>query len=355
MDITSNNNVLNKNSETFETLQSITLKQDYIKKRQLLNNSFLLFAMYEPYNIEKDNKDEFEDFKDFINELSLKFLNKNNSCLDIILINSEKAESSLISAINKEQTNDYPYYAFGHPHIPDIELLKSNDNFSVFKAIESNVEFYNNNFEIEKKNVLERIKEVLATFPVIVFIKGTPHDPYCKFSRTFMDIIKSMKIDYRSFDIFQDEKIRGYMKFYHGFRTFPQLFVKGNLVGGLDIIKDLNNKGELIKMIPKQCLYENKVEEVKDIINKNEDVLFFRSVISEDINDNNMSVKKAKLSEDVNQFVIDFNKKYVDNSNRQLKVVDINKNLLYYNVLNEIFKVENLPVYFERGNIVNLN
>ena len=355
MEKTTTTENLNSNI-SFSNLQSITLKSDYMKLRQTLKDSFILFVMYEEYNIDKDNKDDYEETKEFVNDIIEKYNKDLNSKFSIILVSSDKAEQSLKSALNPDLTEDYPYYALGHPHIPEIELLKSNDSFFVFKAIEKNLDFYKNHFDTEKTKTLETIKQVVTSFPVIVFIKGTPHEPYCKFSRTFMDIIKKLKIDYRSFDIFQNDKIRGYMKFYHGFRTFPQLFIKGELVGGLDIIKDLDEKGELIKLVPDNCKYESKINEVKDIINKNEDVLFFRSEIKENINEieNKNKNYNANLPKEVEKFVLDFNKKYIDENNKQLELVDINKNLSYFAVLNEVFNVETIPAYFSRGKLTKI-
>ena len=79
-------------------------------------------------------------------------------------------------------------------------------------------------------------------------MKGNTQEPRCKFSRALMEIFKELpsEIKYNSFDILQDEDIRQGLKEFSNWPTYPQLYVKGELIGGLDIIKEMHASGELV-------------------------------------------------------------------------------------------------------------
>jgi len=86
----------------------------------------------------------------------------------------------------------------------------------------------------------------------MAFIKGTPAVPQCGFSAKFVNILKELGVQYGSFNILSDSVIREGLKKYSNWPTYPQLYVNGELVGGLDIVKQLAEEGELIKMINTQ-------------------------------------------------------------------------------------------------------
>lgn len=91
----------------------------------------------------------------------------------------------------------------------------------------------------------QRLSQLINKSQVMLFIKGTPGSPRCGFSRQLIDILNHHKISYDSFDILTDEDVRQGLKTYSKWPTYPQIYVKGSLVGGLDIIKELLEMGEL--------------------------------------------------------------------------------------------------------------
>lgn len=97
----------------------------------------------------------------------------------------------------------------------------------------------------EKAKLDSRLKKLVNGASVMVFMKGSPSSPRCKFSRAIVDILNNEGISYGSFDILQDETIRQRLKEYSNWPTYPQVYVGGKLVGGLDIIKELQEEGEL--------------------------------------------------------------------------------------------------------------
>ncbi|KAH9594875.1 Glutaredoxin 3, variant 2 [Schistosoma haematobium] len=85
--------------------------------------------------------------------------------------------------------------------------------------------------------------------PVMLFMKGSPEEPRCGFSRQIVSILRSNNAKFETFDILQDEVVRQGLKSYSNWPTYPQLYVKGELVGGVDIVRELADSGELAQML----------------------------------------------------------------------------------------------------------
>jgi len=94
-------------------------------------------------------------------------------------------------------------------------------------------------------NTEDRIKALLNRSPVMVFMKGSPDAPRCGFSRTLVSILNEVNVKFDSFDILCDEEVRQTLKVISNWPTYPQVYVNGQLIGGLDIIKELKESGEL--------------------------------------------------------------------------------------------------------------
>lgn len=94
-----------------------------------------------------------------------------------------------------------------------------------------------------------RIHKMVTSYPVMLFMKGTPEAPRCGFSATVAQILSYEEARYASFDVLSDPDIRQGIKAYGQWPTIPQLYVKGELVGGSDIIRQLFEKGELSTML----------------------------------------------------------------------------------------------------------
>ena len=91
----------------------------------------------------------------------------------------------------------------------------------------------------------ERLKRLVNAAPVMLFMKGSPSAPRCGFSRQIVDILQTNQIPFASFDILTDESVRAGLKVYSDWPTYPQLYVSGELVGGLDIVKEMLATGDL--------------------------------------------------------------------------------------------------------------
>lgn len=98
---------------------------------------------------------------------------------------------------------------------------------------------------IKKDTIEDRLKKLTTSSPVMLFMKGTPDAPRCGFSSKVVNALKEEGIDFGSFDILTDEEVRQGLKVYSNWPTFPQLYYKGDLIGGCDIVLELKNNGEL--------------------------------------------------------------------------------------------------------------
>ncbi|CVK91881.1 probable glutaredoxin [Fusarium mangiferae] len=88
-----------------------------------------------------------------------------------------------------------------------------------------------------------RLTDLVNGAPVMLFMKGVPKCPLCRFSRRIVRILDDRGIQYSSFDVLKDETVRLGIKEYADWPTFPQLWVNGGLVGGLDIVSTARCQG----------------------------------------------------------------------------------------------------------------
>jgi monothiol glutaredoxin len=91
----------------------------------------------------------------------------------------------------------------------------------------------------------DRIKENIDQNPVTLFMKGTPVFPQCGFSATVVQILTQMGVKFKGVDVLADPEIRQGIKEFSQWPTIPQLYVKGEFVGGCDIIREMYEAGEL--------------------------------------------------------------------------------------------------------------
>ena len=98
-------------------------------------------------------------------------------------------------------------------------------------------------------DALERIKQLVTENPIIIFMKGTPDFPQCGFSARACQALNACSVPYAHVNIYENEEIYRTLPKYANWPTFPQLYVKGELVGGCDITLDLYQSGELQKML----------------------------------------------------------------------------------------------------------
>ena len=101
------------------------------------------------------------------------------------------------------------------------------------------------------KTINERIQQELDENQVVLFMKGTPVFPQCGFSATVVQVLNHMGVKFKGIDVLQDPGLRQGVKDFTNWPTIPQLYVKGEFVGGCDIIREMFQSGELQELLTK--------------------------------------------------------------------------------------------------------
>ena len=97
--------------------------------------------------------------------------------------------------------------------------------------------------------VNQRISQEVADNPVVLFMKGSPVFPQCGFSAAVVQILSQLGVPFKGIDVLSDQEIREGIKAYSDWPTIPQLYVKGEFVGGCDIIREMYETGELQQVL----------------------------------------------------------------------------------------------------------
>jgi monothiol glutaredoxin len=114
--------------------------------------------------------------------------------------------------------------------------------------------------EKEKINIIERtrvmsdpvqehIEKQVKSDKVVLFMKGIPEAPQCGFSAKVVEMLNSYDVSFKTVDVLADSAVRQGIKIYSNWPTIPQLYVKGEFVGGCDIVSDLHQRGELKQLL----------------------------------------------------------------------------------------------------------
>ncbi|WP_207762004.1 Grx4 family monothiol glutaredoxin [Arboricoccus pini] len=93
--------------------------------------------------------------------------------------------------------------------------------------------------------VFDRIKEQIERDDVVLYMKGTPVFPMCGFSAATVQVLGQTGVKFQSYNILEDMELRNGLKEFGNWPTFPQLYVKGELIGGCDIVREMYETGEL--------------------------------------------------------------------------------------------------------------
>jgi monothiol glutaredoxin len=98
------------------------------------------------------------------------------------------------------------------------------------------------------------IAQTVEEHPVVLFMKGSPDQPRCGFSSTVVQILDHIGVDFVGVDVLQDEDLRNEIKTFSDWPTIPQLYVKGEFVGGCDIVREMFQAGELKALLSEKGL-----------------------------------------------------------------------------------------------------
>ncbi|CAF1702561.1 unnamed protein product [Brassica oleracea var. botrytis] len=142
-----------------------------------------------------------------------------------------------------------------------------------------------------------RLEGLVNSRPVMLFMKGKPEEPKCGFSGKVVEILKQEKIEFASFDILLDDEVRQGLKVYSNWSSYPQLYVKGELLGGSDIVLEMQKSGELKQVFSEKG--KSLEERLKSLINSEKVMLFMKGSPDEPKCGFSSKVVKALRDEDV--------------------------------------------------------
>ena len=103
-------------------------------------------------------------------------------------------------------------------------------------------------------DINKKIKTIIDSNSIVLFMKGTPEIPQCGFSLAVANVLRHLNVKFESINVLENEEIRQGIKTYSDWPTIPQLYVKGKFIGGSDIVKEMFEKGELKSLLQKESL-----------------------------------------------------------------------------------------------------
>ena len=103
-------------------------------------------------------------------------------------------------------------------------------------------------------NINEQIKNLVNENDICLFMKGTPDVPQCGFSLAVANILKHLNVKFKGINVLENDEMRQAIKQYSDWPTIPQLYIKGEFVGGCDIVKEMFEKGELKELLKNKSL-----------------------------------------------------------------------------------------------------
>ena len=103
-------------------------------------------------------------------------------------------------------------------------------------------------------DIKEKIKKIIDSNDVCLFMKGTANAPQCGFSNVVANVLKHLKVDFKDINVLEDEAMRQGIKDFSDWPTIPQLYIKSEFIGGCDIIREMFEKGELKSLLEKKKL-----------------------------------------------------------------------------------------------------
>ena len=109
--------------------------------------------------------------------------------------------------------------------------------------------------------IKKKIDDIIETNEVCLFMKGTPEVPQCGFSLAISNVLKHLKINFKGINVLEDTNIREGIKKYSDWPTIPQLYMKGEFIGGCDIVKEMFENGDLQKKLKeKNIIFQNNIK-----------------------------------------------------------------------------------------------
>lgn len=133
---------------------------------------------------------------------------------------------------------------------PTTIIIK--DGQEVYRSSNSDAESLIQAIDSSLISLEERLSHLINKHPFMIFIKGTPKAPKCGFTQQLLKQLNDLAIDFDYFDILSDDVVRQGLKSYSNWPTYPQIYVKGELLGGLDIFTEMVQAGQIQELLNSQ-------------------------------------------------------------------------------------------------------
>jgi Grx4 family monothiol glutaredoxin len=252
------------------SIRNITSIEE-LKQIQAKESKFILFFWAEWHELSNKASGQLQ-------SIFQALASKYSASIDFYLVEAEVAvdisETCHISVV----PSFLAYY--GPKVIKKLEGANPAELNNLVKALDELYEPVQVRAESSAISLNDRLKTLITSAPVMLFMKGSPSTPRCGFSRQIIEILQKHDITFSSFDILSDEEVRQGLKTYSDWPTYPQLYVHGNLIGGLDIVKELESSGDLKKefgLVEKEKTTAVSLEErLKALINQAPVMLFMK-------------------------------------------------------------------------------
>lgn len=102
--------------------------------------------------------------------------------------------------------------------------------------------------------VFDRIRRDIADHDIVLYMKGSPDFPQCGYSAAVVQVLNNLHMQFRDFDVLSDPSLRQGVKDFANWPTIPQLYIRGEFIGGCDIVRDMYASGELQELLRKKGL-----------------------------------------------------------------------------------------------------
>ena len=107
-------------------------------------------------------------------------------------------------------------------------------------------------------NTQEKIKNIISTNEIVLFMKGTPDMPQCGFSMAVANVLKHLEVKFIGINVLEDEEIRNGIKVFSDWPTIPQLYIQGEFIGGCDIVREMFENKELQSLLNEKKISHKK-------------------------------------------------------------------------------------------------
>ncbi len=99
------------------------------------------------------------------------------------------------------------------------------------------------------EDIKEKIQKIIDTDSVVLFMKGTPDFPQCGFSANTVAILNFFNVDFKSYNVLENDELRQGIKKFSDWPTIPQIYINKEFIGGFDILKDLAESGDFVEIL----------------------------------------------------------------------------------------------------------